>query len=99
MNYDPHRDQQLLFAIAMSTGSVDEGLDAIEKMAVEKGAEISHLDGVRADFADGWFLMRKSVTAEQITLRAEARTEERLTGLLCEIAEILPEEARSYLKI
>lgn len=32
MNYDPHRDQQLLFAIAMSTGSVDEGLDAIEKM-------------------------------------------------------------------
>ena len=32
MNFDPLRDQQLLFAIAMSTGSVNEGLDTIEKM-------------------------------------------------------------------
>lgn len=74
-------------------------LDAAEAMANEKNAEISHLDGVRADFADGWFLMRKSVTAEQITLRAEARTIERLQALLAEIALVLPENARSYLKI
>jgi len=74
-------------------------LDMAEAMAVEKGAEISHLDGVRADFADGWFLMRKSVTAEQVTLRAEAKTRRRLEELLLEIAAVLPEEARRHLKI
>ena len=72
-------------------------LDTVEKMAVEKGAEISHLDGVRADYPDGWFLMRKSVTAEQITLRAEAKTEERLKEILAEVAAVLPAEAREYL--
>ena len=74
-------------------------LDTVEKMAEEKGAVLSHLDGVRADFEDGWFLMRKSVTAEQVTLRAEAKTEERLHQLLEEIALVLPESAHAYLKI
>ena len=68
-------------------------LDMAERMAAGKGAEISHLDGVRADFDDCWFLMRKSVTAEQVTLRAEARTPERLNALLREIAAALPEQA------
>ena len=73
-------------------------LDSVEKMAVEKNAEISHLDGVRADFPDGWLLMRKSVTAEQVTLRAEAKTEDRLRELLAEVAAALPEEARETLR-
>ena len=70
-------------------------LSMAEEMARQKGAEISHLDGVRADFEDSWFLMRKSVTAEQVTLRAEARTQERLQALLAEIADALPPQARS----
>ena len=74
-------------------------LDGAEAMARVKGAQISHLDGVRADFGDGWFLMRKSVTAEQVTLRAEACTPQRLRALLEEIAETLPESARAALKI
>lgn len=74
-------------------------LDSVEAMAAAKGAEISHLDGVRADFADGWFLMRKSVTAEQITLRAEAQSRERLEALLAEIAQALPEAVRSEIKL
>ena len=68
-------------------------------MAREKGAQISHLDGVRAYFGDAWFLMRKSVTAEQITLRAEARSQQRLRALLSEVAETLPESARGALKL
>ena len=73
-------------------------LFSVEKMAVAKEAAISHLDGVRADFADGsWFLMRKSVTAEQVTLRAEAKTEERLHALLEEIASVLPGYAKEYM--
>ena len=73
-------------------------LSSVENMAVAKNAAISHLDGVRADFADGsWFLMRKSVTAEQVTLRAEAKTEERLRALLEEIAAVLPGYAKEYM--
>ena len=73
-------------------------LSAVEDMAAAKDAGISHLDGVRADFKDGsWFLMRKSVTAEQVTLRAEAKTEERLNALLEEIASVLPDYAREYM--
>lgn len=72
-------------------------LDAAEAMARAAGARISHLDGVRADFEDGWFLMRKSVTAEQITLRAEARTRARLESLLAQVAACLPEKVRSQL--
>ena len=73
-------------------------LDAAEQMAARRGAKISHLDGVRADFDDCWFLMRKSVTAEQVTLRAEAQTRDRLNALLAEIAEALPEAARREIK-
>ena len=51
------------------------------------------MDGVRLDFDDGWVLMRKSVTAEQITLRAEADTPERLDELMAMVAQALPEGA------
>jgi len=74
-------------------------LDLIEAAALARGAQISRLDGVRADFPNGWFLMRKSVTAEQVTLRAEADTREELLALLAQIAEVLPEAAREYLKM
>ena len=74
-------------------------LDRAEALARSIGAEVSHLDGVRADFPDGWFLMRKSVTAEQITLRAEARTRERLQALLDQVAGVLPVAARDALKL
>ena len=74
-------------------------LDRAEALARSLGAEISHLDGVRADFPDGWFLMRKSVTAEQITLRAEARSRERLQQLLDQVAAVLPESARDVLTL
>ena len=63
-------------------------------MAAEGGAQISRLDGVRADFGDRWFLIRKSVTAEQITLRAEARTQDQLTALVGRILAALPEDVR-----
>lgn len=74
-------------------------LDRAEALARDAGAEISHLDGVRADFPNGWFLMRKSVTAEQVTLRAEARTEAELRGLLDLVAQVLPPQERDCLKI
>ena len=75
----------------------DEWLARVEAAAAAHGGAISHLDGVRADFDDGWLLMRKSVTAEQITLRAEADTPGRLRQLLELVAGVLPEEAANAL--
>ena len=73
-------------------------LDLAEQMALAQGAQVNHLDGVRADYPDGWFLMRKSVTAEQVTFRAEARTEKRLRELIEAVAQVLPESACASLK-
>ena len=68
-------------------------LSLVEGRAQALGCTISHLDGVRLDFDDGWLLLRKSVTAEQITLRAEADTPARLRELLAFVAGVLPEAA------
>ena len=68
-------------------------LDRVEALAETHPCKVSHMDGVRLDFDDGWVLMRKSVTAEQITLRAEADTPERLDELMAMVAQALPEGA------
>ena len=68
-------------------------LDRVEALAGTHPCKVSHMDGVRLDFDDGWVLMRKSVTAEQITLRAEADTPERLQELMAMVAGALPEGA------
>ncbi|HSV73918.1 MAG TPA: phosphomannomutase/phosphoglucomutase [Chthonomonadales bacterium] len=47
-----------------------------ERLASE--AEVTEIDGVRARFADGWGLVRASVTEAAITLRFEGRTPEAL---------------------
>lgn len=72
-------------------------LSRIEALGREKGCGISRLDGVRLEFDGGWLLVRKSVTAEQITLRAEADTPEHLTRILEAVAGVLPETAREAL--
>ena len=71
----------------------DEWLERVERKFEALGFAASHMDGVRFDFDDGWLLMRKSVTAEQITVRAEADTPQRLRALLEGVAEALPPEA------
>ena len=71
----------------------DQWLARVERRAREAGCRVNRLDGVRLEFDDGWVLVRKSVTAEQITLRAEADTPERLRALLDMVAGALPEDA------
>ena len=69
-------------------------LDRIEALAQTHPCRVDHLDGVRLEFEDGWILVRKSVTAEQITLRAEADTPELLRERLTMIADALPDAVR-----
>jgi len=65
-------------------------LERVEALADRFPCAVSHLDGVRLEFEDGWILMRKSVTAEQVTLRAEADTPQRLSELLDMVRQVLP---------
>lgn len=65
-------------------------IEKIKNYCIEKGYNINTIDGVRAEFSDGWALVRASNTGPDITARFEAITEKR--------AEQLQEEFVSLLK-
>ncbi|MDO4548920.1 MAG: phosphomannomutase/phosphoglucomutase [Clostridia bacterium] len=69
-----------------------------EKLAEVRAAfpqgEVSLLDGVRIELDDGWLLVRKSVTAEEITLRAEGRDEHALNAILEKLSDVFEELKR-----
>jgi len=67
----------------------DDRLARAAALASTHPCTLSTLDGVRLEFPDGWFLARKSVTAEQLTLRAEADTPGRLEELVALAKETL----------
>ena len=69
-------------------GEQDAVLAAVE--AAFPGRPVSHMDGVRVEMEDGWLLVRKSVTAEQMTVRAEGADQGALKGILARIAAIHP---------
>ena len=56
-------------------------------------ASVRLLDGVRVEFDDGWLLMRKSVTAQQVTLRIEGVDEVALERIKANLAAKIPETA------
>ena len=79
----------------------DDGLYATLKMCeiIESdGRSLAQMDGVRIEFRDGWFLLRKSVTEQAMTFRIEASDKEALGRIkevvekaVPEIKEALPE--------
>lgn len=50
----------------------------VKEYVISKGYEYLDIDGVRVMFDDGWALIRCSNTGPNLTLRFEAKTEERL---------------------
>jgi phosphomannomutase / phosphoglucomutase len=61
------------------------------EFADEPGCAVSLLDGIRLAWADGWALVRPSVTEPLMTLRFEAHTEARLSEIRRRLAASLPE--------
>lgn len=58
--------------------SDDEKFNIIERIkqyCLEKGYKINDIDGVRAEFSNGWALVRASNTGPNITARFEGKTE------------------------
>lgn len=58
----------------------------------QKGYKINDTDGVRLEWEDGWAVVRASNTQPALTLRAEAKTEERLA----EIKKIMEDALAKY---
>lgn len=52
--------------------------------------EPNRIDGVRLEFADGWGMIRSSVTEPLFTLRFEAKTTERMQEIMRILADALP---------
>ncbi len=63
-----------------------------------RGAELSELDGVRAQWPDAWGLARPSVTEEKITFRFEGMTTEALLRAVSTFAELVPAELGDRLR-
>lgn len=64
-------------------------IEKIKNYCVNKGYEINTIDGVRAEFVDGWALVRASNTGPDITARFEAITNERAEELKNEFMGLL----------
>jgi phosphomannomutase/phosphoglucomutase len=64
-------------------------MDRIIELAQFSDASISYLDGIRADFGDGWGLIRASNTTPALFLRFEAESAERLLALKSEFKALL----------
>jgi phosphomannomutase/phosphoglucomutase len=63
----------------------------LEKIAASCGGEVSRLDGVRAEYADGWALARTSITEPLITLRFEARPSSTLKAIASRFLQSAPD--------
>jgi len=78
-----HHSGEINFEVADKKGMMDSLLAACKDSA----KEVSMLDGIRLDFADGsWFGVRASNTEPLLRLNVEARTPERMAALRDEIA-------------
>lgn len=56
-------------------------VNKIKEYSKNKGYKIFDMDGVRAEFTDGWALIRASNTGPNITVRFEAKSKERLNEI------------------
>ena len=69
-----------------------EIVNKIKEYALEKGYSINDIDGVRAEFENGWALVRASNTGPNITARFEGTTEEELQKIKDEFMGVLEKE-------
>ncbi len=63
----------------------------VERIAGGCGGRITRLDGVRAEYEDGWALARPSITEPLITLRFEGRDRSSLPGIAERFLAAAPE--------
>jgi len=79
---------------------LDPDKEAILDAAAQALAQysVNRIDGVRVEFADGWGMIRSSVTEPLFTLRFEAKTQERLKEISDVLLAALPSAVRTAVK-
>lgn len=70
-------------------GAQHEFVEAFAKNATFEGATLTTIDGVRADYEDGWGLLRASNTTPSLVIRFEADTEEALGRIQTEFKKVM----------
>jgi phosphomannomutase/phosphoglucomutase len=65
--------------------------DVLGRIAAACGGQVTRLDGVRAEYAEGWGLARISITEPMITLRFEGRDRESLREIAAQFLAGTPE--------
>ncbi|MEG1059133.1 MAG: phosphomannomutase, partial [Clostridia bacterium] len=64
-------------------------IEKIKKYCIEKGYKINDIDGVRAEFDNGWALVRASNTGPNISARFEGKTNQDMKNIEKEFMELL----------
>lgn len=64
-------------------------IDAVKKYAIDKGYNVSLIDGVKVNFNYGWASVRASNTGPNITMRFEANDKEKLEDLRIEFMNLI----------
>lgn len=64
-------------------------VEEVKNYCADKGIEMITIDGVRAQFSDSWGVVRASNTGPNLTMRFEAKTEERLNELQKEFMDLV----------
>lgn len=76
-----------------------DGARLLDRIAAHCGGEVARLDGVRAQYEDGWALVRLSITEPLITLRFEARECAALRHVAARFLDSVPELSRQVLEL
>ena len=66
-----------------------EIVDKIKQEFINRGENVIGIDGARVIFADGWGLIRASNTGPNLTIKAEATSQERCETILKEIQDYI----------
>jgi len=70
-----------------------DAAEAVEAIASSCGGQLTRLDGVRAEYDDGWALARPSITEPAITFRFEGRDRAHLREIASRFLAAVPELA------
>ena len=68
--------------VSMAEGQHHAFMEKLQAQATFEDAEVTTIDGLRADFADGWGLVRASNTTPVLVLRFEADTDAALARIM-----------------
>jgi phosphomannomutase/phosphoglucomutase len=75
--------------VVMQEGEPPVFIDKLLENAHFAGASVSTIDGLRADYEDGWGLVRASNTTPVLVLRFEADTDEALTRIMDDFRRVM----------